>query len=214
MSTGGQAPNTQSTLLSNTGKNKTGTALSTNIIVKVEDTAVGAIKTINYTENRSIQAISEVGTDGIIDSAPSASVTIEGDCDRVRFDGMRIATAFKRGFIHVSAQRRPFDIEIHDIFTAPDGSGQQIVTVLKNVWIKSISTSYSSDNFIISDRMSFMCETVYSHLSGNGSNVALTGGERGFALDTDPGGIEQQADRGDRRGALDAADLLHAFGST
>jgi len=212
MATGGKAPNTDSTLLSDTGKNKTGSALSTNIIIKVEDTAVGAIKSLDYTETRNIAAITEIGTDGIIDSAPQASVTIDGNCERVRFDGMRIATAFKRGFIHVSAQRRPFDIEIHDTFAAPDDSGQQIITILKNVWIKSISTTYSSENFVISDRMGFQCETVYSHLSGNGSNVATTGGVRGFQLDSDP--IEASADRGDRRGALDAADLLHAFGAT
>lgn len=211
MSTGGQAPNTQSALLSNSGKNKTGIALSTNIVIKVDDNAVGAIKSINYSENRQIEAISEVGTDGIIDSAPKSSVTIDGSCSRVRFDGMRIATAFSRGFVHVSAQRRPFDIEIHDIFTSADDT-KQIVTVLKNVWIKSIKTTYDADNFIVSDSMDFMAETVYSHISSGGGNIALFGGERSFPLDMDA--IEQEADRGGRRGSLDAADLLHAFGST
>ena len=88
------APNTQSTLTLPNGTNKTSTALSTNIIIMVNNTAVGAVQQLSIKENRPLKMIDEVGTDGHVDSVPVSSTNISGTCQRIRFDRLRITEAF------------------------------------------------------------------------------------------------------------------------
>ena len=195
--------NTNSTLLGN-GVNKTSTAISTNIIIKVGTQAVGAIQKLSISEQRGVQTIDEVGTDGHIDSVPNKSTDITGDCTRIRFDRLRIAEAFGRGFVHVASQRKPFDIVIIDSWNGDDDSS--IITTIKNVWIEKISYSYGASDWIIVDDMSWKAETIYSTLAN--ANVA-TGGENGLTPEKDD--IERQTDVGGRRGALDAPGLLKSF---
>jgi len=200
------AAQTGTNFYSGDGKNRIGTALSTNIVVKVNNNAIGAIQTISYTETRAIYMLKEVGTDGNVDSVPNGSVKIIGNCTRIRFDRLRIAEAFGRGYVHAHAQRYPFDIDIFDTFK---GDGENtIVTTLRNVWINSIQTSYGADAFIISEQMHFDCESIESHFAG-GANNAATGGERGLVFFNDE--IEREADRGGRRGSMDAPGLINAF---
>lgn len=187
------------------GRDRTGTGISTNIVIKVNGTPVGAVQTLSVREERQIQMIDEVSTDGHIDSVPTRSTNISGDCQRIRFDRLRIAEAFSRGFLHVSAQRIPFDIDIFDRWNG-DGSNS-IITTIKNVWITNISYAYRADNWIITDDMSWMAEAISSTL--NGGNAA-TGGERGpniLQINT----TERQADKGNRRGALDVPGLINDF---
>lgn len=200
------APNTQSTLTYGSGTNKTSTAISTNILILVGNTPVGAIQTLTINESRDIQMINEVGTDGSIDSVPKSSSVFSGSCDRIRFDRLRIAEAFGRGFVHVQSQAYPFDIVIIDKQKAD--SANQVSTVIKNVWIKSIDYSYGADNWIITDKMNWVAETIYSILtSGSGVPVAQ-GGERGIPYNNLE--IERLTDTGfnGRRGSLDAAGLI------
>jgi len=143
--------NTNSALTDVNGNNRTATHLATNIIIKVGNNVVGAVQTLTITEARNIKMIDEVGTDGHIDSAPTASTDISGNCTRVRFDKQRIADAFSRDYVHVSAQRIPFDIEIHDIFQ-DENVNNAIITTIKNVWIKEISYDYSATDWVISDQ--------------------------------------------------------------
>ena len=199
-------PQTNSTLVGPNGANKTSTALSTNIIIKVGPNAVGAIQKLSIDEQRSVSPIDEVGTDGHIDSAPTKSTDIKGTCDRIRFDRMRIAEAFSRGFVHVHSQRIPFDIVIIDNWNG-DGANS-LVTTIKNVWITGISYSFGADNFIIHDNMTWMAETIYTTPGSGSGNVAI-GGENGIPLAIDP--IEQEADRGGRRGGMDSPGILRAF---
>jgi hypothetical protein len=196
------------TNISKNGRSRTGTHLSTNIYLAVDDgsgpSIVGAVQTLQVNEKRTIKKIPEVGTDGIIDSAPSASAEISGSCTRVRFDGIRIAQAFRRGFIHVHAQRIPFDIQIYDIMEGDADSENVIITEIKNVWINSIGYTYHADNFIISEDMGWDAETIQS-TRGNSNNVVNA---------TSPYVInpfEREADMGKYRGALDAVGLLTAF---
>jgi hypothetical protein len=184
--------------------NSTKTALSTNIIIKVGGTAVGAVQSISVQEQRTITMVDEVGTDGHIDSAPTKSTEISGDCKRIRFNRMRITEAFDRGFLHVMSQRIPFDIDIYDQW-AGDGSNQ-IITTIKNVWIESISYAYDQGNWIISDDMRWKAETIYSTL--NGGNAA-TGGERGNPLQINS--VERATDVGNYRGALSSPGLITDF---
>lgn len=222
-----QAPNTNSTLTLDSGINKTSTAVSTNIIILVNNTPVGAVQSLAISEKRTITTIDEVGTDGHIDSVPTKSTDVTGSCDRVRFDGMRIAEAFSRGFLHAQSQVYPFDIVILDKWRR--NASSQISTVIKNVWISGIDYTYNHDNWIITDRMTWVGETIFSVLNGGtsvqgGSGApAATGGVLGIKhMGSGPNGvlniqsgdgivnIEQLADTGagGRRGSLDAAGLI------
>jgi hypothetical protein len=204
--------------LTDAGRNVTRTGVSTNIIIQVDGNPIGAIQSLNINESRSIKMIDEVGTDGHIDSVPSKSTDISGSCKRVRFDNMRVATAFSRGFVHVAAQRIPFDIVILDIFAADEddadgfnGSDNVITTVIKNVWIKSIKVGYTADNFVISEDMDWEAEHIYSYL-GQGQ-PAVPGPEARQIPIIDNDAFERAADMGKRRGALDAAGLIKVVDS-
>ena len=199
--------NTTTALSDKNGNNRTATHLSTNIIIKVSGNIVGAVKSLEITESRTLKMIDEVGTDGHIDSAPSASTNITGSCTRTRFDRIRIAEAFSRPFVHVHAQRIPFDIEIQDIFHDSDPANA-IITTIKNVWIKDIRYTYSAEDFVIVDNMSWEAEGIWSVLNNNNVAQSVANGR------TNPISLnqfEQQADRGQFTGALDAAGLLNAF---
>lgn len=195
--------NTNSTIAGPDGLNKTSVAISTNIIIKVGPHAVGAVQSLQITEARSIQMIDEVGTDGHIDSVPNKSTDISGSCDRIRFDRMRMTEAFGRAWIHVASQRVPFDIVIIDNW---NGDGENaIITTIKNVWVSDLNYTYGANDWIISDKMSWKAETIYSTLA-NGN--AATGGEINRPLAVDA--VEQATDVGAHRGSLDTAGLLRA----
>jgi len=202
-------PNTGSILTAGSGRNRTGTAVSTNIIIEVNGNAIGAIQSLDIRENRQIATIDEVGTDGHIDSVPSKSTDISCTCQRTRFDNQRVLGAFSRGYIHVHSQRIPFDIVIKDIFAGDDPSST-LITTIKNCWVQEVSYTYRADNFVIVENMSIVAETIYSTLGA--SNNAIPGAVGGRNLPLGPTDIfERAADRGDRRGALDAAGLLLAI---
>ena len=59
--------NTLSSIQGDAGENKTFTSVSTNIIIKVGDNPVGAIRSMSVNEARTIAQIDEVGTDGHVD---------------------------------------------------------------------------------------------------------------------------------------------------
>ena len=222
------APNTGSTLFgtpSYANINKTSTAISTNIIVMVNNHAVGAIQTLTISEKRSIKMIDEVGNDGHIDSVPNQSANITGSCQRIRFDRLRIAEAFSRGFVHVASQVYPFDIVILD--KQKKNTGNQISTVIKNVWISGIDYTYQISDWVISDTMTWEAETIFSVLNGSSASPVAVGGELGITHmggNGNPNGIleissgdngiikniEQLVDTGagGRRGSLDAAGLI------
>lgn len=197
-------PQTGSTLVGVNGANGTFTGISTNIVIKVGPNTVGAIQKLSVNESRSIKMIDEVGTDGHIDSVPNQSTNITGDCTRVRFDRMKVAEAFSRGFVHAHAQRIGFDIVVIDNWNGDGNSA--LITTIKNVWIKGISYSFNANDFVISDDMQWEAETIYTTLA---NGVSANGGLRNIPLAVDS--IEQAADIGLRRGGLDSPGLLSAF---
>jgi hypothetical protein len=215
------APNTQSTLTVPNGVNKTSTAISTNIIIMVNNTPVGAIQSMAIAEKRNIKMIDEVGTDGHIDSVPNMSTNITGTCQRIRFDRLRITEAFSRGFVHAASQVYPFDIVILDKQKRDQGS--QISTVIKNVWISGLDYTYQISDWVITDSMTWEAETIFSILNNGSSQPVAVGGERGIThMGAGPNGtvnitsgdgivnIEQLVDTGSngRRGSLDASGLI------
>lgn len=189
------------------GNNATKTHLSTNIIIKVDGKAVGAVKTLSVTESRNIARIAEIGTDGFIDSAPQRSTEVGVRCSRVRFARQRIAEAFGRGFVHAGAQRIPFNIEIHDVFADKDPANA-VVTVIENCWISNMSYAYNSDDFLISEDMDLVAERIYSHINAKNVVSATSNGTGGPIIINQ---FEAQADRGEYIGTLNAAGLLNAF---
>ncbi len=188
-------------------RNRTATHLSTNINILVNGISVAAVKSLSIDEARAIDQIDEVGTDGHIDSAPKSSTNISGSCKRTRFDRQRIAEAFMRGFVHLSAQRIPFDIEIQDNFAGSDDASV-IITTLRNVWINKIGVTYSADDFIITEDMGWEAESIDSIL-GNGASVVGAVNNRGIPLEVNQ--FERDADVGRFRGSLDGAGLIFAF---
>jgi len=201
-------PQTGSSLGGPTGQNNTNTAIATNIVIMVGPNMVGAVQTLTVTEDRALEFINEVGTDGHIDGVPKSSTNITGTCTRIRFDRMRIAEAFSRGYLHVSAQRVPFDIQIIDNWNG-DGNNA-LITTIKSVWIKSLASTYSATDWVITDTMNWEAEAIYTTLSnGNAALGSQGSGGRNIPLAIDS--IERSADAGGRRGALDAPGLLKAF---
>jgi hypothetical protein len=189
-------------------ENRTGTHLSTNIIILVNNRALAAVKTLAITESRGIQMINEIGTDGHIDSAPNKSTDISGSCQRTRFNRTRIAEAFDRGFIHVAAQRVPFEIVVQDNFQGSDDDST-VITTIRNVWIERIEVTLSSEDFIIVENMNWQAESIDSVL-GNGQNV-VGSVHNGNSATNIVNPFEASADRGNFRGALDGAGLINAF---
>lgn len=209
-------PLSGSTLTGENGVNKTSTSLSTNILVVIGATPVGAIQRLNITERRNIKKISELGFDGILDSFPNESTDISGSCERIRFDRLRMAEAFGRSFTHVHAQRFPFDIVIIDNFNGnalnPSDTSAAIITTIKNVWISEIAYSYQASDWVISETMNWTAEAISSTLGG-GSTPAAQGGERGIpiSLASPTSDIERAADVGKMRGSLSAPGILRDF---
>lgn len=198
-------PQTGSIVENPNGSNRTGTGLSTNIVIRVGPNAVGAVQNLTINETRNITMIDEVGTDGHIDSAPTKSTDIAGSCRRTRYDRLRVAEAFSRGFFHVGSQRIPFDIDVYDEWNGDANS--MIVTTIKNVWITRISYSYAADNWIIVDDMDWQAETIYSSIQGA---PAAIGGSRSLIIQTDTLGVERAADQGKLRGALDVPGIINS----
>lgn len=200
-------PQTGSTLYQDNGfSNKTSTALSTNIIIQVGNTPVGAIQSLTINENRNIRQISEVGTDGSVDSVPSGSSTFTVNATRIRFDKLRIAQAFSRGFVHVQSQRYPFDILIID--NQSQDPSNQIITTIKNCWIQSISYTYNSSDWVVSETMNCQAETVFSVMNGGPVGNIIVPRAVNPYIDS----IEQGTDVGNRRGSLDAQGLIDLTG--
>ena len=201
-------PQTESIIEGIDGANTTRTAISTHIVIRVGNNPVGAIQKMDFREERTIKMIDEVGYDGHIDSVPTSATNVSGSCSRIRFDRLRIAEAFSRGFLHVKSQRVPFDIDVFDKWGGNDGN--MIITTVKNVWIKSIGYSYGADNYLITEDMSWEAEDISSYLKGGTASAARLGFGRLKELYTDTAGVERDTDRGLRRGALDVPGLVNA----
>ena len=88
--------------------------LSTQIIIKVGNTIVGAIQTLVIRQDRDMTVVEEIGNDGIIEIHPKGSTKVTIDVTRIVFDNLRLTESFARGFINIQSQRFPFDIHVID----------------------------------------------------------------------------------------------------
>jgi len=189
---------------------KTSTGLSTQIVVYVNGEPVGAIQSFQETQTRSTKAISEVGTDGIIEIIPQSSTTFSLTINRIVFDGLSLPEAFSRGFRNIQAQRMPFDIVVIDKFTGTDDDA--VVTIYHNCWFNNMTRNYTVQDYTIAENATVACEFVSSRRAGEA--VAESQGVQGAreVPSREMDAIEQATDSGrsGRRGSLDFPGLISA----
>jgi len=189
------------------------TGLSTQIIIKVAGTHVGALQKLTVTQNRPLERVKEVGTDGVIEIVPNGPTTFELSATRIVFDQVRLPEAFLRGFRFINSQRLPFDIEVIDLsgVTDPGGdisSSSSIVTMTyKNCWFTSYTTPYTVDNYVITEDATMWCETGFLSSPAGEFDIPNGGGLRGLKAQTDTKTIERAVNQGGRRGSMDVAGL-------
>ena len=189
------------------------TGLSTQIIIKVAGTPVGALQRLSVTQNRPLERIKEVGTDGVIEIVPNGPTTYELTVSRIVFDMVRLPESFLRGFRFIDSQRLPFDIDILDLsgVTSPneDISNDSTITTMTyhNCWFTTYTTPYTVDNYVITEEATLWCETAFLSTP---SGVSMPTNPRGLdaLAQTDSMGIEQSVNNGGRLGSLDVAGLM------
>lgn len=202
-------PNTQSNIEAG---NRTNTGLSTQIIIKVSNDPVGALQNLSVSQNRRLQRVVEVGTDGVIEIIPNAATEYELSATRVVFDQLRLPEAFSRGFRFIAAQRIPFDIDIIDISGADPNANKagtdenKTIMTYKNCWFTRYDTPYQADNYVVTETATMWCETAY--LSQVGRDGPANSSLRRIQVQTDGAGVEAEVNSGRRRGALDAAGIV------
>ena len=210
-------PNTDSTILRGTdegsAEGRTSTGLSTQIIIKVNNQAVGALQNLTVNQARPLIRVNEIGTDGNVEIVPQSSPTYELSVVRVVFDQMRLPEAFSRSFRFIGSQRIPFDIEIYDLNNADTQNadvargGGIVVHKYVNCWFYNYSTPYTAENYLISETATIWAETGYVSSPDTTPPPNL----RSLEAQTDnTSGIERAANQGDRRGGVDAGGIINA----
>lgn len=185
----------------------TRTALSTQILVLVNNEPVGAIQSFSESQSRGVKRVVELGTDGTIEAVPESAAKISVKATRIVFDGLSITEAFLRGFRNIQAQRIPFDIVVIDQYTGTDNDA--VITTYQNCWFTSLSKTYNAETFVISEDADIEVENIRTIRGGEA--VALsqgTGGGRQVPVQIDS--VELSADSGGRRGSLDFPGLISA----
>lgn len=191
-------PTTGSTLTS-----KISTGLSTQIIIKVGTETVGAIQTLNVTQNRGLTRVGEIGLDGVLEIVPSKMPTVQLTVGRIVFDQLRLPESFARGFTNIKSQRIPFEILIID--RTGGGGSQSVVHKFINCWFESYAPKFQASDYIISEDATIWAEDVSTTLSGEN---ASQGGARGINYQEEE--RERDTDKGRYRGTMDAAGIIDA----
>jgi hypothetical protein len=198
----------------NTGSNinaghRTNSGLSTQIIIKVHNSPVGALQNLGVTQTRGLHRISEIGTDGVIEIVPNTATQYELSATRIVFDQLRLPESFSRGFRFIAAQRIPFDIDVIDISgtdpNTPDDDSNKVVMTYKNCWFNRYETPYAADNYIITETATLWCETAYL------VQVGRDGSLRPVERQVDSAGVEAEVNSGRRLGSMDAAGLIQSL---
>jgi len=210
-------PNTGSTInrgLDDPTEGRTSTSLSTQIVIKVNNVAVGALQRLTISQNRPLYRVNEIGTDGNVEIVPQGSTTFELTAERIVFDQLRLPEAFSRSFRFINAQRIPFDIEIFDINDADAqnavvdaNSGGIVVMKFVNCWFSRYESPYNAENYIITETASIWAETGVV----NSPDAFLPENSSLRTINPEANAIETSVNRGGRRGGVDAAGLVNAI---
>ena len=200
--------------------NAINSTLSTQIIIEVDNTPIGALQRLAVSQNRPLQRIQEVGTDGVVEIVPIGATTFELTVDRIVFDQLRLPESFKRGFRFINSQRLPFDILVID-FSATEADAKidsigNVAMTYRNCWFTRYDTPYAADNYIITETATIWCETAFISYPESAGNNAIpnSGGIRGIEPQTDGASIESAVNWGNRRGSMDASGLVKSVFSS
>jgi len=174
-------------------------SLSTQIVVKVGGTTVGAIQSISFPQTRDMNVFEEIGTEGVVEVCPKGSAKVTVTVERLIFDGLRLPEAFARGFINLQAQRYPFDIQIIDTTNGEDNQ-TAIVTTIHGCWFKSYNPTVAANSFLMTERAEIQAERITTSQAGHS---AVYGGLRGIAFDYDS--VERSTDMNGKVGRLDSS---------
>jgi len=175
--------------------------LSTQIVVKVDNTTIGAIQKIRIDQNKELHIHEEIGTEGVVEIHPKGATKITLTVDRIIFDDLRITEAFSCGFINIQAQRIPFDIHIIDTSNGP--INYALVHVYHGCWFKTYSTPYDANSFLITESATLTCEKITSFRYGQS---AVNGGTRGILYKYDT--VERETKVKEICGRLEYAGLI------
>lgn len=195
---------------------RTNSGLSTQIIVKVNNIAVGALQNFTVNQARPLKRINEIGTDGNIEIVPQSSPTYDLAVTRIVFDQLRVSEAFSRAFRFIGAQRIPFDIEVYDMQSTsvnqPEGANI-IVMTFRNCWFTAMSTPYGVDDYTVLETATIWAETAYVSTPAAGASATFF---PATLRETDPqletsGNIERATNQGQRRGSLDASGIVNSL---
>jgi hypothetical protein len=172
--------------------------LSTLITVKVGNTSVGALQTLDIKQNRPTVKWQEIGTDGFVENHPKGAANVTASATRIVFDGLSITESFARGFFNIQAQRIPFDIQIID---RQQGDGSlAVLHTLHSCWFTDIATPYKSSDFLVIQTASFDCLKITTTRMGESAAI---GGINGIGYEFDS--IERSTDVKGYQGRLDPA---------
>lgn len=187
--------------------------LSTQLHIEIGSQRVGAIQRFSPNQNRPIIGIGEVGTDGFIEKVPNGPTDIKISVQRVVFDLLRLPQSFARAFRNIHAQRVPFNIKEFDfsaVGVQSDGDGDLpadsgavpgvLLTEYVDCWFASLSATYESGNYLISEDAEIEVTSVKTVVAPGGSTFRTI---NQFGSDDN---YERIADR-DRFGSLDAVGL-------
>jgi hypothetical protein len=195
----------------------TNTGLSTQILVKIDGKAVGAIQSLTATQTRRMRRINEVGTDGVIEIVPQSATEIVLRVERIVFMKKGLPESFNRAYTNIHAQRVPFDIFVYDFtnakgatldngFFAGDSAEGVITTVYENCWFNNLEIRYQASDYIVAQNASIDAEYVRTFANGDvGTSVVPVNADNNI----DP--LERLADIG-RRGSMDARGLTEIAG--
>lgn len=204
-------PNTGTVFDVSRDKGNTQSGLSTQIIIKVGITPIGALQELTVAQQRPLQRLYEVGTDGTIEIVPNGATTYELTARRLVFDNLRLPEAFSRGFRFIAAQRVPFDIEIIDTSNLDvpnseisDGASGLVSMTYKNCWFQAYGTPYAAENYVITETATIWAETAFT------TTPDITT-DRQLETETDNQAIESLVNKCDRRGSFDATGLLNSI---
>jgi hypothetical protein len=194
-------PNSGSSLTSNITS-----SLTTQIRVKVDNITIGAIQSIDISQNRNMKVIEECGTEGIVEIHPAGATQVGVKIARLVFDDLSITESLGRGFINIQAQRIPFNIQIMDFGNAGKNSTNVIVHTLHNCWVKSSSTPFNLNSFTIIQTADIVCEKITSMRDAMN---AANGGVRSIPYSYDT--IERATDLEGKSGRISSSGLAKRF---
>lgn len=195
----------------------TNTGLSTQILVKIDGKAVGAIQSLTATQSRRMKRVTEIGTDGVIELVPNTATEISLRVERIVFMKKGLPEAFNRAYTNIHAQRVPFDIFIYDFtnakgatldngFFSGDTAEGIITTVYENCWFNNLEVRYQAGDYIIAQNAGIDAEAVKTFANGDVGTSAVA-----ITADNSPDLLERLADTG-RRGSMDARGLTEIAG--